>query len=81
VEKAYVLLNVELDSGKEVRDSLEEIPGVKEAFRLYGVYDLIIHIEAETVQDLKDLVANRNRGIRKIRSTLALICIRARSSK
>ena len=71
-----MLLNVELDSGKEVLDSLKEIPDVKEAHQLYGVYDFIVHVEAETMQELKDLVANRIRVIGKIRSTLALICIR-----
>ena len=76
MEKAYVLLNVELDSGKEVLDSLKEIPDVKEAYQLYGVYDFIVHVESETMQEIKDLVANRIRGIGKIRSTLALICIR-----
>jgi len=70
-----VLLNVEIDSKSEVLDSLKEIPDVKEAHQLYGVYDLIICVEAETLQELKDLI-NRIRGIGKIRSTMALICIR-----
>ncbi len=70
-----MLLNVELGSEGEVRDSLKEIPEVKEAHRLYGVYDLIIHVEAETMEELKDLI-ERIRGVGKIGSTLALICIR-----
>ena len=69
-----MLLNVELDSKREVLDSLKEIPEVKESCQLYGVYDLIIRVEAETMQELKDLI-NRIRGIGKIRSTLSLICI------
>ena len=75
MEKAYVLLTVELDSKKEVLNALDEIPEVKEAHQLYGVYDLIIHVESETMQELKDLI-NRIRGIGKIRSTLALICVK-----
>ena len=75
MEKAYVLLNVEIDSKREVLDSLKEIPEVKDAYQLYGVYDLIIHVEADTMQELKDLIAERIRVIGKIRSTLALICI------
>jgi len=76
LEKAYVLLNVEIDSKREILDSLKEIPEVKEAYQLYGVYDLIIHVEAETLQELKDLIEKRIRGIGKIRSTLALICVK-----
>ena len=76
MERAYVLLNVEIDSKREVLDSLKEIPEVKDAYPLYGVYDFIIHVEADTMQELKDLVANRIRGIGKIRSALPLICIK-----
>ena len=75
MEKAYVLLNVEIDSKKEVLNALDEIPEVKDAYQLYGVYDLIIRVEAGTMQELKDVIAERIRVIRKIRSTLALICV------
>ena len=74
MERAYVLLNVEMESEKEVLDYLKEISSVKEAYQIYGVYDLIIHVEADTMQELKDLI-NRIRGIGKIRSTLSMICI------
>ena len=74
MEKAYVLLTIDIDSKRDTRDSLKEIPEVKEAHQLYGVYDLIIRVEAETMTELKDLI-NRIRDIEKIRSTLSLICI------
>ena len=75
LKKAYVLLNVEIDSEKEVLDSLKEIPEVKEAYQIYAVYDLIIHIEADTSNKLKGLI-NRIRDIEKIRSTMTLICVK-----
>ena len=74
MEKAYVLLTIDIDSKRDTLDSLKEIPEVKEAHQLYGVYDLIIRVEAETMTELKDLI-NRIRDIEKIRSTLSLICI------
>ena len=76
MEKAYVLLMIERGSGKEVSNALDEIPDVKETYQLHGVYDFIIYVEAETLQELKDLIKDRIRGIRKIRSTLSLICIK-----
>ena len=76
MEKAYVLLMIEMGSGKEVLNALDEIPDVKEAYQLHGVYDFIIYIEAETLQELKDLINDRIRGIGKIRSAMALICIK-----
>ena len=74
MERAYVLLNVEIDSTREVLDSLKEIPEVKDTYQLYGVYDFIIHVEADTIQEIKDLI-ERIRGIQEIRSALPLICI------
>jgi len=76
LEKAYVLLNVELGSESEVQDSLKEIPNVNEIHKIYGVYDFIIRVEAETPQELKDLIDNRIRGIEKIRSALTLLFIK-----
>ena len=74
MEKAYVLLSVELGSEGEVRDSLKEIPNVKEIHEIYGVYDFIIRVEAETLKKLKGLM-NRIRDIGKIRSAMPLVCI------
>jgi len=76
LEKAYVLLTIEIDSGKEVLNALDDIPDVKEAHQIYGVYDFIIRVEAETMQELKDLIEKRIRGIGKISSILSLICIK-----
>ena len=75
MESAYVLLNVEMDAGRDVLESLKEMPEVKEAYQLYGVYDFIIRVEAETMQELKDLIDNRIGGIGKIRSALTMICV------
>ena len=75
MKRAYVLLNVELESGKEVLEFLKEIPEVKEVYQIYFVYDLIIRVEAETMQELKDVIEERIKGIRKIRTTLTLICV------
>ncbi len=74
MKKAYVLLTVEIESGKEVLNALDEIPDVKEAHQLYGVYDLIIRVEAETLKNLKGLM-NRIRDIGNIRATLPLVCV------
>ncbi len=63
-----------MGSESEVRNSLKEIPNVKEVHEIYGVYDLIIYVEAETLKKLKGLL-NRIRDVGKIRATLPLVCI------
>jgi len=71
---AYVILNSEMGFERDVLKALKDIPNVREAFRLYGVYDIIIKIEADTVDELKDLV-NELRQMEKVRATLTMIVI------
>jgi len=75
VAKAYVLLNAELSSEPDVMKSLKMIDEVKEAHTVYGVYDIIARIEADTMADLKDIISWKIRRISEIRSTLTMIAI------
>ncbi len=74
METAFVLLTSELDFEREVLKALKSIPEVKEVHRLYGVYDILIRMEADTREDLKELV-NEIRHMEKVRSTLTMIVI------
>jgi DNA-binding Lrp family transcriptional regulator len=71
--RAFVLINVEAGSEDEVLRDLRKIEGVEEAYFSYGVYDVIIKIQADTMENLKDMVTRRVRGLEKVRSTLTLI--------
>ncbi len=73
--KAYVLINVELEGGREVIEGLEAIEEVKEAYPLYGVYDIIALIEAGTEQELKDIIGQKIRRLDKVRSTMTMIAM------
>jgi len=70
---AYVLINVELESEREVLDAVRKIEGVKEAHAIYGVYDLIVKVEAETMDKLKETVTWKIRLLNKVRSTLTMM--------
>ena len=71
--KAFVLINVESGSEDEVLKELKRMEGVEEAFFSYGVYDIITKIRADSMENLKDMVTRRIRGLSKVRSTLTLI--------
>ncbi len=73
--KAYVLINVELEGGREVIEGLKAIEEVKEAYPLYGVYDIIALIEAGTEQELKDIIGQKIRRLDKVRSTMTMIAM------
>ncbi|GAI48910.1 unnamed protein product [marine sediment metagenome] len=72
---AFAMISAETGVEAEIMEELKNIPGVQEVYQVYGVYDIIIKIEAETMQELREVVLSRVRNLDKIRSTLTMICI------
>ncbi|MCW4020426.1 MAG: Lrp/AsnC ligand binding domain-containing protein [Candidatus Bathyarchaeota archaeon] len=72
---AFVLINAEIGSEGEVLGELRKVEGVEEAYSVYGVYDVIAKIRAESMDKLKDVVTWRIRRLNKVRSTLTMIVI------
>lgn len=70
---AFVLINTEIGSENEVLKTLKKVSGVKEAYSVYGVYDIVAKIEAETMDKLKEMVTWHIRRLDKVRSTLTMI--------
>jgi len=71
---AFVLLNAEMGFDRDVLKDMKDIPEVREAFRIGGIYDIIIKVEADTREDLNDLI-KEIRQMEKVRSTLMMIII------
>ncbi|MGA3059195.1 MAG: Lrp/AsnC ligand binding domain-containing protein [Candidatus Bathyarchaeia archaeon] len=71
--RAYVLFNVESGSEDAVLKQLRNLNNVEEAYVSYGVYDLVVRIKADTMEQLKDSVTHKIRTIKQVRSTLTLI--------
>ncbi|MBS7640210.1 MAG: Lrp/AsnC ligand binding domain-containing protein [Candidatus Bathyarchaeia archaeon] len=72
---AFVLINSEIGSEGEVLNELKKVDGVEEAYSVYGVYDIIAKVRAESMEKLKDIVTWKIRRINKVRSTLTMIVI------
>lgn len=72
---AFVLINTEIGSESDVLKTLKKVEGVKEAYTVYGVYDIIAKITSETMDKLKELVTWHVRRLDKVRSTLTMIVI------
>jgi len=72
---AFVLINAEIGSESEVLKGLKVIGEVKEAYMVYGVYDIIARIQTETMQELKDIISWKIRRLDKVRSTLTMIVV------
>ena len=71
--KAYVLLTTDIGCEREIYNIIKSIPEVRNAYTLHGVYDLIIDIETDDVDYLKEVIQNRIRSMKKVRSTITMI--------
>jgi DNA-binding Lrp family transcriptional regulator len=77
---AFVLISTETGREGEVEKELQNIPEVTEAHVVYGhvvygVYDIIVRVEDEKMQDLKDAVSLKIRRMDGVQSTVTMIVI------
>ena len=70
-----MLINAEVGSEVDVLNTVKIIPEVKENHMVYGVYDIIIIVEAATMQELKDVISLKIRRIENVRSTITMIVL------
>jgi DNA-binding Lrp family transcriptional regulator len=71
--RAFVLVNVEPGAEEQALKQLKSIEGVEESYVTYGVYDLMVRVKADAMDELKDIVTHKIRAFKQIRSTLTLI--------
>jgi DNA-binding Lrp family transcriptional regulator len=76
----YILINSDLGSDMEIIKKIKEIlnkeSGVKyEVQGVYGVYDIIIKITADSMDHLRNIITNKIRKIDKVYSTLTMMVI------
>jgi DNA-binding Lrp family transcriptional regulator len=69
---AFVLINAELGKEEGILKELRSIASVKEAHFVYGVYDIIAKVEAESMEKLKEIVTFKIRRLPDVRSTLTM---------
>lgn len=72
---AFVLINAEIGAEAEVLQELRKIKNVKEAYVVYGVYDIVAKVEAESLDKLKEIVTGTIRRSDRVRSTLTMIVV------
>jgi len=72
---AFVLLNVKTGFEEELLSELKKIDSVKEAHRVYGVYDTLIKIEADTIKNLKEILTWKIRRLPQVESTLTMLVV------
>ncbi len=68
--KAYLRIIVEAGKERQVRDALRNISGVKSADLTTGEQDVIVLIEAQSVEDLLKAVVDNVRKTPGVRETV-----------
>jgi len=67
-----VLINCDIGSEEDVISHLKTIDGVKEVHGTFGAYDIVVKIESDNHETLRDTITWKIRKIKRIRSTLTL---------
>jgi DNA-binding Lrp family transcriptional regulator len=73
VPAAFVLLNTEIGAEAEVVKALKTLEGVETAWSLWGVYDIIASVRADTMDKLAYIINRRIEKIAKVHSKLTMI--------
>jgi DNA-binding Lrp family transcriptional regulator len=73
VPTAYVLLNTEIGAEAEVVKALKKVEGVESASPLWGVYDIVASVKADSMDSLSHIIISRIEKIDKVHSKLTII--------
>ncbi len=71
--EALVFINVEIGTEKEVIEELARLDSVLEIWMVYGPYDVVAHVTADTPEALRTVISDQIRRINMVRSTMTLI--------
>ncbi len=70
---AFLILNMVLGYNKLYFEELETLPEVKYVYNIYGVYDVLVKVECESIEDIKDFIAEKIRVNRDLQSCLTML--------
>jgi DNA-binding Lrp family transcriptional regulator len=77
VEKAFVLINTnDCTNDDLLLTQLKKIDGISEAYKVSGIYNILVKVEAETMDKVAKVVNHRLKYLKNIQSTLTMVAIR-----
>jgi DNA-binding Lrp family transcriptional regulator len=72
---AFVSINTEIGSESDVLKELKKVEGVVEASAVYGVYDIMAKVKADSIDKLKEIVTWHVRRLDNVKATLTMIVV------
>ena len=70
---AYVLIKSDLGAEQKVIEQLEKLEQVVRIDRTFGDYDMVVKLESEHVEKIRETIARNIKKIDKVRGTLTLV--------
>lgn len=75
MEISYVLIQCDLGYEEAIIKKLVTIPQIKEVRGTYGVFDIFVKMEADSKDEIDNIMTNKIRKLPNIRGTNTLIAI------
>jgi len=72
---AYVLVNCELGYEEQIIKELKSLSSVKEVNGTFGAYDILVKVESDLYETLKETIIWEIRNLDHVRSTMTLMGI------
>jgi len=70
---AYVMLNCELGAEDGIIEKLKELEGVTDVFETIGTHDMLVKLQADNFEKIREIVSRNIQKLDKVRSTSTLI--------
>ena len=70
---AYVMLNCELGAESEIIEHLRELEQVVDVFETIGTHDMLVKLQAENFEKIREIVSWNIQKLKNVRSTATLI--------
>ena len=70
---AYVMLNCELGAESTIIEQLKELEQVVDVFETIGTHDMIVKLQAENFEKVREIVSWNIQKLKNVRATSTLI--------
>jgi len=70
---AYVLIKSDLGAEEKVIEELKKLEQVQQVERTFGGYDMVVKMESEHIEKIRETITWNIKKLDKVRSTLTLV--------
>ncbi|HZI69770.1 MAG TPA: Lrp/AsnC ligand binding domain-containing protein [Nitrososphaeraceae archaeon] len=74
--RAFVLINADIGYEFTLAADMKDISGIREAYTLYGTYDILVKVDAHSMDELKEFIGTRIRKVKGVKSTLTMLIMK-----